>query len=195
MPEAAPLELVGEAPNAGALFEPVDPVYPHTGRSVKSDLAEHLQDSVRATRGVRAVHLTLRLRSAPLGADDQSAIEREFRRYFAEEADRQRLKQRVNLREGWSSFRAAVPLILLFGGIAFVIYYFQSAIVLLALFALLYLVTISVVWVLLWDPIEQLTFDAYQIRVQILALDQLAKASITLSYAAPPGPSTATAGR
>ena len=43
---------------------------------------------------------------------------------------------------------------------------------------LLYLLFITIVWVLLWDPIEKLLVDAYLLRTRISALRKLSRASL-----------------
>ena len=44
-----------------------------------------------------------------------------------------------------------------------------------------YLGFITIVWVLLWDPIEKLLFDAYRLKSRIVALEKLGRASIQFS--------------
>jgi len=52
--------------------------------------------------------------------------------------------------------------------------------------ALAYLVFITIVWVMLWDPIEKLLFDSYFIRLQSRALHKLAAAKIAFVYGSTP---------
>jgi hypothetical protein len=50
------------------------------------------------------------------------------------------------------------------------------------LIALTYLVFATIVWVMLWDPVEVLLFDSYFIRSRIRALRVLASAAVEFTY-------------
>jgi hypothetical protein len=113
--------------------------------------------------------------------------------FFANEAELAQLELRVNRDEGLASARFAVPIILVAGLVAGLLYTDVWEARLADLFvALIYLAFITVVWVLLWDPVEKILFDGFFIRQRIRALHKLAKSSIVFEYrtsfSSPSGP-------
>ena len=86
------------------------------------------------------------------------------------------------------SLRFATPLVLLAGLVAGLLYVQLGTIDASDLFlALAYLIFITIVWVLLWDPAEKLLFDSYLLRLQYRALHKLAAAKIVFVYRSAPG--------
>lgn len=170
-------EIRVEARDADALFEDGPGVSPHPEKVVTSDLAEHLGLAARERRKVPSLSITIVLASGPLPAGREESIRTDLHHFFADEADRSQLNGRVNRTEGWGSFRYAVPFLALFGVLSYALYSlvlpnFQF------LITLIYLVAISVVWVMLWDPIEKLIFSGYLIDVETAAYRKLATAPV-----------------
>jgi hypothetical protein len=167
-----------------ALFDRTAPTrYPHTGPVVNRSLEDVLIDSVREQRRVAEVSVTVTLRTEPLSAEEETAARAQLGSFFANEAELASLELRVNRTEGLGSLRYAIPLILLAGLVAGILYTNiwngGSADLLLAL---PYLVFITIVWVMLWDPLEKLLFDSYFIRLRIRALEKLSRARVTFQY-------------
>ena len=114
--------------------------------------------------------------------------------YFTNEAELAALEQRVNRTEGWGSLRFAIPLVLFAALIAGLLSTNPAVLGGSTYFtAIAYLVFITIVWVMLWGPIEKLLFDSYFLRLRIHALQKLAAATITLGVGPPPAAPAARA--
>lgn len=171
-----------------ALFDrTVSPTYPHTGPMLNRAVAKFLVDSVREQRRTPEVEVTVALQTPPLGAEEEASHRAQMSNFFANEAELAALDLRVNRTEGLGSLRFAIPLVVLAGLVAGALYVnlgTSSAVDYLT--ALAYLVFITIVWVMLWDPIEKLLFDSYFIRLQSRALHKLAAAKIAFVYGSTP---------
>lgn len=183
-----------EAKSADVLFDDrTEPTYPHTTRLMNPKLALYLEGLARELRGDPRVEIRIRLDSPSLVPGEEERIAKQIRTYFAEEQRLADLDFRVNQREGWGFFRRGFPLILVALLVAGIFYVAQPSVpsATLGTFvtALVYLVFITIVWVLLWDPIEKLLFDAYLLRSRVRALGNLGSASVRFAY----GPATRTA--
>ena len=179
-----------EALDASALFEEPPPaVSPHPVRAVRPALARYLEAGARAERRAPTLCVEVVLHAGPLAPAEEDRVRRDLERYFAEERAFAELELRVNRTEGWGSFRFGAPLVLvalLVAGALYLELGDQLGTSLVAFFtALVYLVFITVVWVLLWDPTEKLLFDAYFLRARAIALGKLARATIRFTHAAP----------
>lgn len=170
------------------------PSYPHTGPMVERSIAKFLLNAAREDRRRSEVELVFALDGPPPGAAVEAAARSQVNRFFANEAELASLDLRVDRSEGLGSLRYAIPLVvvaLLIAGL----FYSQLGSLSGAgyLDALSYLVFITIVWVMLWDPLEVLLFDSYFTRQRIRALRKLAAASVTFVSASKSGsPSTTT---
>jgi hypothetical protein len=193
MPRAGPPALSVESRDAEALFDDRNPpAFPHRGRMVDPRLASYLEGLAREQRSARALEVVVTLHSAALAPGEEERVRRQLRTYFAEEEAIADLDVRVNRVEGRGSIRFGGPLLLVALAVAGVFYFLlpqlRSTSLVSFVTALLYLVFITVVWVLLWDPTEKLLFDAYFLRARRAALGKLAAASVRFAYAPePPG--------
>jgi len=179
-----------EAPDANALFDgAATPVYPHSGRPVQPKLALYLERLAREQRRSPVLEIAVTLRCPPLRPDDEAAVQRELRTFFEEERKVADLEVRVNRVEGLGAFRYGLPLIALALLVAGIFYFalpeLTSASFVTYLTALLYLFFITVVWVMLWDPIETLLFDSYFLRARRAALEKLRDAPTRFAYVPP----------
>jgi hypothetical protein len=189
-PSVPVLEVV--AKDGDALFEDRrDPVYPHTGRRLNPSLAEYLELQARLHLWAPSVELRVVLRSPSLSPAEEDRVRGELVRHFADEQVTARLAVRVNHREAIGFFRRWAPLLVVAVAVAGVFYLTIPVVGPVKLStlvsALVYLVFITIVWVILWDPIEQLTYDAYRLKARLRALAKLQAASIRFDYA-PPSP-------
>jgi hypothetical protein len=183
-------------PSLGSLFDRTSPPsYPHTGPMVERSIAKFLLDSAREDRRRSEVAVVFAIDGPPQGAVVEAAARSQVNRFFANEAELAALDLRVSRSEGLGSLQYAIPLVavaLLIAGL----FYSQLGSVSGAgyLDTLSYLVFITVVWVMLWDPLEVLLFDSYFTRRRLRALRKLAAASITFEYATGSGSPSATSG-
>ena len=164
-----------------------EPSYPHTGPGVERSVAKFLLDAAREQRRRGELEVHVALDGAPLAPDAEEATRSRIHRYFADEAELAALEIRVNRSEGIGSLRYALPLIavaLLVAGIFYTQLGVTSGEGYFA--ALSYLVFITIVWVMLWDPLEVLLFNSYMIRLRVHALQKLSRASLTFTYRAAP---------
>lgn len=178
-------------PSPEALFDRrVDPEYPHTGPLVERSIAKFLVDTTREQRGQREIEVVIVSDGPSLASSAEEEARSHLHRYFADEAELASLDQRVNRSEGLGSLRYSIPLTLvalLLAGLFYAQLGSTSGVGYLE--ALTYLVFITIVWVLLWDPLEMLLFDSYLLRLRVRALHKLARARVTFTYgpaAAPP---------
>lgn len=184
----SPGKVEVEAKDLDGLFDrTAAPTYPHTGPMLNRTVAKFLVDSVREQRRTPEVEVTVTFRCPPLPAEEEASSRAQMSSFFSNEAELAALDLRVNRTEGLGSLRFAVPLVVVAGLVAGALYVnlgTSSAVDYLT--ALAYLVFITVVWVMLWDPIEKLLFDSYFIRLQHRALRKLAAAKVAFSYRATP---------
>ncbi len=178
-----PVSLRIEAPTVDALFDAsAKPVFPHTRRRVEDDLAEYLEDRAREHTRASGVEIVVALGTSGSGPSAEEEAGREVRAFFRAERELAELKLRVNQREGWGFLRRSMPLLLGALLVAGVLYLFGPDFPVGPIgdlvTTLFYLLFITIVWVLLWDPIEKLLFDAYLIRSEIAALGKLAEATV-----------------
>ncbi len=172
-----------DAPTMDALFDAsAKPVFPHTGRRVQDDLAEYLEYRAREHPHASGVEIVVALGTSGSGPSAEEEAGREVRAFFRAERELAELKLRVNQREGWGFLRRSMPLLLGALLVAGVLYLFGPDFpvgpVGDLVTTLFYLLFITIVWVLLWDPIEKLLFDAYLIRAEMAALGELAEAPV-----------------
>ena len=187
-------ELRIQAADANALFDDVNrPAYPHVGRLLNPRISGYLEGLAREQRKSPQVSVRITLRSPALGTVLEEKVGRQVHAYFEEERALADLDVRVNRVEAMGSFRFGIPLIAAALAIAGLFYFAQadysSAIFATYATALLYLFFITVVWVLLWDPIEALLFTSYFLRARRSALDKLRTAAIRFDYSGPAVPS------
>ncbi len=188
---ASPLrpQLSIAAPNADALFDgTTPPAFPHSGRLVNPKLALYLEGLAREQRHAPALDLEVTLHSPALPASAEEEVRRALRTYFEEERVSADLDVRVNRVEGLGSLRFGLPLIVLALAVAGVFYVTLPELTRTSfvtyLTALLYLVFITIVWVMLWDPIETLLFDSFLLRARRTALEKLRDATVRFAYSA-----------
>jgi hypothetical protein len=157
-------------------------------------VAKFLVDSVRENRSMDTIGITIAIRTGGLRPDEEGRVRAWMSRYFANEAELTALEQRVNRTEGWGSLRFAIPLVLFAALIAGLLSTNPSALGGSTYFtAIAYLVFITIVWVMLWGPIEKLLFDSYFIRLRIHALEKLAGAKVSFRIGPAPAATTAPA--
>lgn len=190
-PSLPALSVRIESADFGSLFDPpTAAVYPHTGPSLAAGLESYLESSVRAKRIAPSVNVEIHLRLAAPDPAQEDLVRQRWRTYFQEEGALAALDLKVNQTEGWGFFRRTFPLLAvalaLAGGLVVFGPDFPSGPLGTFVTTLFYLLFITVVWVLLWDPIEKLLFDAYLLRARQHALAKLAAASIRFSYASAP---------
>lgn len=170
--------------NRDALFDRTStPEYPHTGPMVEQSVARFLLDCAREQLNRKELEVVIALDEPPLPPSVEADTGAELRRYFAVEAELSRLELRVNRSEGMGSLRYAIPFVvvaLLVAGL----FYTQLGAASGASYleALTYLVFITIVWVMLWDPLEVLLFNSYLIRRRVRALRKLARAPVRFTY-------------
>ena len=171
-------------PSPEKLFDHrADPTYPHTGPPVERSIARFLVEATREQRGHREIELVIVSDGPPIEASAEEDARSLLHRYFADEAELASLDQRVNRSEGLGSLRYSIPLTLAALLVAGLFYtQLGSASGVGFLEALTYLVFITIVWVLLWDPLEMLLFDSYLLRLRFRALHKLARARVTFTY-------------
>ncbi|MGD0588124.1 MAG: hypothetical protein ABSA63_04950 [Thermoplasmata archaeon] len=172
-----------ELKNLDSLFDSdATRTYPHTESMVNKSVAKFLLDSVRLDRRKPKVELTLAFRSPPLAPDEEERVRAQLSRYFAIESKLAVLDLSVNRTEGVGSLRFAIPVVIVAGLVAGYLSLNTSLLGPSYLTALAYLIVITIVWVMLWDPIEKLLYDSYLIRLRVFALRKLAAAKITFVY-------------
>ncbi|MGP8075219.1 MAG: hypothetical protein ACLP8Y_00535 [Thermoplasmata archaeon] len=172
-----------ELKNLDSLFDSdATRTYPHTESMVNKSVAKFLLDSVRLDRRKPKVELTLAFRSPPLPPDEEERVRAQMSRYFGIEGKLAVLDQSVNRTEGVGSLRFAIPVVIIAGLVAGYLSLNTSLLGPSYLTALAYLIVITIVWVMLWDPIEKLLCDSYLIRLRVFALRKLAAAKITFVY-------------
>jgi hypothetical protein len=183
VPGSRPLRLRIHATSTGALF--VDsgaPAFPYTGRSLDERTGDYLEKVVRIHPHVAAAEIEVALPAAPGGSEETDAARRDLASYFRTKRRLAELSLRVNQREGWGFLRRSFPLLIAALAVAGVLLVFGPDIPAGAIgdlvTTLFYLVFITIVWVLLWDPIEKLLFDAYLLRARVAAFDKLSRAEV-----------------
>jgi hypothetical protein len=180
----SPGKVEVEVKDLDGLFDrTTPPTYPHTGPIVNRALAKFLVDSVREQRKVPSIEVTVTFQTPPLGAEEEATARDQMRSFFANESELASLDLRVNRTEGLGSLRYSIPIILV-AGLAAGLLYVQLGTTDASdlLLALGYLVFITIVWVMLWDPTEKLLFDSYFLRLQCRALRKLSNAEIVFRY-------------
>lgn len=194
VPAAVPLPLEIEATNADALFDnQTKPAYPHTGPMVEPRLGAYLEELARERPRSSSFEIRVTLNAPAMDPADEDRVRRQIQTFFVEEEQLAQLHFRVNRREAVGFLPIGMPLVivaLVAAGLLYVVPGATSPDLRTLLTALLYLLFISVVWVLLWDPIEKLLFDGYLLRSRMAALSKLGAASIRFTYV-PPSPTSA----
>jgi len=183
VPGSAALDLSIELRSSEALFDrSVEPSFPYRGRMVQARLAEYLEVSVREQPRVRTAQLNIRVREPTDGPLEEDRARADLHAYFRTRREVAELELRVNQREGWRFMLRSFPLLvaaLLVAGILFVYEPVgKTGTIGDIVPALVYLLFITIVWVLLWDPIEKLVFDAYLLRLRIAAFAKLEAAPV-----------------
>lgn len=163
---------------------------PHTGPALAPGLGSYWEALARERRPAASVELEVSVRGPPEARGTEEKVEAAVHDYFATESALAEIDLRVNREEGWAALKESIPLLLVASLVAAVFYYlvpsFDPRPGVEALSALPALVFAVVAWVLLWDPIEQLLFDAYLLRLRRNALDKLSRAPIRFRYASKP---------
>lgn len=194
VPAAVPVPLEIEAANADALFDnQTKPAYPHTGPMVDPGLGTYLEELARERPRSSSFEIRVTLNAPVMNPADEDRVRRQIQSFFVEEEQLAQLHFRVNRREAVGFLPIGMPLVivaLVAAGLLYVVPGATSPDLRTLLTALLYLLFISVVWVLLWDPIEKLLFDGYMLRRRVAALSKLGAASIRFTYV-PPSPTSA----
>jgi hypothetical protein len=192
---SSPGRVAVELAAIDSLFDRLAPsTYPHSGPMLDKAVAKFLLDSARENRSMETLEITIGLRTAAPRPEEEAIIRSRMSSYFTNEAELAGLEQRVNRTEGWGSLRFAVPLVLFAALIAGLLSTNPSALGGSTYFtAIAYLVFITIVWVMLWGPIERLLFDSYFIRLRIHALQKLAAAKIAFRGGSVPATPTAPA--
>jgi hypothetical protein len=176
-----------ELKDPNSLFDKeTTPIYPHAEPMLNRSVAKFLLDTVRLDRRRPSVELTMAFRSAALGPEEEERTRAKMNRYFSVEAELAVLEKDVNRTEGMGSLRFAVPVVLIAGLVAGYLSLNTSLLGPTYLTELAYLIVITVVWVMLWDPIEKLLYDSYLIRLRVQALRKLATAKIAFVYGPAP---------
>jgi len=186
-----PLRLRVDTRNPTAMFDTRgEPSFPHTHRLVDARLAAYLENHVRESPRTRPVELEVGLRETSPGPSEEEDARRDLHAFFRAEREVVELELRVNQREGWGFLRRTFPLLIVALAIAGVFYIsgpgVPSGAVGELVTALFYLLFITIVWVLLWDPIEKLLFDAFLLRARIHALQKLGDADVRFVSASGP---------
>jgi hypothetical protein len=185
--ERSPGKVRLEFKDPSSLFDPKTvPIYPHAEPMLNGSVAKFLLDTVRLDRRKPSVELTMAFRSAPLRPEEEESTRAQMKRYFAVEAELAVLAKDVNRTEGMGSLRFAIPVVLIAGLVAGYLSINTSLLGPAYLTELAYLIVITVVWVMLWDPIEKLLYDSYLIRLRVHALRKLATAEIAFVYGPAP---------
>ena len=183
-PAAIRVEVEGPA----ALFDSERTAsYPHTGRMLNEGIAEFLESSVREHARAPAVSVEVTVHGPPISPEAEESVRRDFHHYYDCEKVLAQLDQRVNRVEGVGSFRHTAWMLLGAGIIALVVYIVVAVLppqTLLVAFltAFLYIATITVVWVLFWDPFEKVVFDGYMLRAHTLAVEKLSRSTLRFTY-------------
>jgi hypothetical protein len=193
MADRPPTTVRVVAHDAASLFDRDPSVAPpRSGRSLRPEVARFLELEIRAKPRSPAVALEVDLGESPLAAGDEERLREEIRSFFVDEERMVARELRVNRVEGWGAFRTFLPLIVVALAVAGLFYIelprLDAAGLGALLTALVYLLFITVVWVLLWDPTELLLFDAYFLRSRLRAVRKLAAASVRFRYSVPAGP-------
>ncbi len=182
--ERSPGKVQVELKDLDSLFDrDAPPSYPHSGPMLNAAVARFLLNSVRQDRRKPSLELTVAFTALPLPPEEEASIRAQMSSFFANEADLAALENRVNRTEGLGSLWFAIPVVVVAALIAGVL---SANSPLLGgppfLTTALYLVVITVAWVMLWDPIEKLLFDPYLILLRIRALHKLSTATTAFVY-------------
>ena len=185
MPAPERLSVPVELKDLDALFDRrAEPAFPLTSRRVDPRVAEYLENRVRERPRNRGVDVEVTVREPPAGPSEKDAAFQDLRAHFRADQRRVELELRVNQREGWGFLLRSLPLLVASIAVAGVLSVYEgfekTAATAALVTALFYLFFITIVWVLLWDPIEKLLFNAYLLRARIRALGMLAEAPIRL---------------
>jgi len=197
----SPAILEIELKDLDALFDRSSPpTYPHTATMVNRNVATFLVDSARERRRRSALEVVVAFQCPPLSSEEEAKAKEQMRRHFAQEAELADLARKVNRVEALGSAQYAVPLVILAGLFAGVLYSWLFSNPVEASpreFAamLAYLVFITIVWVMLWDPLEKLFFESYMIRQRVRAFRKLAAARVTFVYGTALGGNPASGNR
>jgi len=170
-------------PDAAALFDRSSaPTYPHAGPMVNASVSSYLVRAARARRTGPRLEVAISLASPPMAPAEEAASRAQLSRFFANEAELVELDLHVNREEGVASVWYALPLVLLAGLIAGLFYVQLNESPKGLVLDLVYLLFITIVWVMLWDPIEVLLFDSFFIRQKHRALRRLSEANVRFVY-------------
>ncbi|HYA54285.1 MAG TPA: hypothetical protein VEG42_01620, partial [Thermoplasmata archaeon] len=169
----------------GALFDrDAVPAYPHQGPMVRPSVTAYLVQSMRLQRRSPDVDVVLSYECEPIGVPAESATRAQLASFFSNEAELAALERHVNRAEGIASLSYATPFVLAAGLVAALLYVYSGGVITTKdlLGTLVYLIFITIVWVMLWDPIEFLLFDSFFLRQKWKALRKLASANVRFEY-------------
>jgi hypothetical protein len=168
--EAPPLRLSVEAPRPEDLFE--EGAFPFRGPILKESVRDHLLTRVRIARTVPDVELDFRF-DRELPEKQKAQFERDLRAYYEVAIEEAHSELQVNHVEARRAFilgligsvialAVAIPLRLYFGFDFYIVEF----------------LCIVVVWILMWDSIEMLLWDAMLLRMRYTAARKLRDATI-----------------
>jgi hypothetical protein len=156
---------------------------------VERSVAKFLVDATREQPRRPEVEVVLDLEGPPVSTATEDDTRRHVHRFFGNEAELAALDLRVNRAEGIGALQYSIPFVLvalLAAGVLYVHVGEASGTGFVE--TLVYLVFITIVWVMLWDPVELLLFDGYLIRRRLHALQKLSRARLTFAYHPSTGP-------
>ena len=170
MAEASPLRLSVDAARPDDLFE--DGAFPFRGPVLKESVQEYLLQSTRIARTVPEVELAFRFARSPTD-EEQARFERELRAYYEVATEEVQREIRVNRVEGRRTF-----LLGLIGSVIALAIAIPTRLYLGFDFYIVEFLCVVVVWVLMWDAIEKLLWDATLLRMRYRAVRKLRDATV-----------------
>lgn len=157
--------------------------YPHRGLNLADGVGEYIEMLARDEMGRKTLTVEVAAATGPSKSTSEEEVRDAIHRYFTSELQRAGVDYRVNQTEGWHVFGWAFGL-----SLAFIV----GAVVLVLVFptlpdyrALSYLIAgfvIIVVWVLIWDPFEKITFTARLMIYRNRALEKLRASTVRFTY-------------
>jgi hypothetical protein len=195
---AQPTKIHVEVPSADALFDDDRAAkYPHTGRMLDGDIAAYVENCAREFPKAPSVEVEVIVAGPAPPAGQEDKLRKDFCHYYECEVVLSSLDRRVNRVEGIRSFTTTVWMLVAAGFVALLIYIlsnyegFIPTVWVAFVVAIVYLATITVVWVLFWDPFEKIVFTGALLKSRHLALELLSRSAVRFNYANAPGTAAA----